>query len=110
MIDYIQRSAAYYQAQGYRPYQWAYSAEVPFAALARPLSQSTLVLITTAAPFRPELGDQGPGAAYNAEAKFFQVYKVPCHPIPDLRISHISYDRTHCHAKDPKHLAYRLRH
>ena len=33
--------------------------------------------ITTAARFDPNLGDQGPGAAYNAGAKFYSVYRVP---------------------------------
>jgi D-proline reductase (dithiol) PrdB len=57
-------------------------------------------LITTAAPFQPEAGDQGPGAPYNASAKFYQVYSVPSDSVPDLRISHVGYDRRHTSAED----------
>ncbi len=101
MIDYIPRSHAYYSAQGYKPYQWASFAEVPFTTPAKPLAHSRVVLLTTAAPVRPEAGDQGPGAAYNADAKFFEVFTQALQPVPDLRISHIGYDRKHCQAKDP---------
>ena len=45
---------------------------------------------------------QGPGAKYNADAKFYEVYTKPLNPVPDLRISHIGYDRKHCEAKDPR--------
>lgn len=100
MIDYIPRSRAYYGAQGYKPYVWANFDDVPFTAPSKQLSESRLVLLTTAAPYRPELGDQGPGAAYNAGAKFFEVFTADIEPCPDLRISHIGYDRKHCAAKD----------
>ena len=60
-----------------------------------------LTLITTAACVTSTGGDQGPGATYNANAKFFNVFTVPTTPIPDLRISHLSYDRDHCLADDP---------
>jgi hypothetical protein len=74
---------------------------VSLAPLRKPLSQTRVALVTTAAPFRPELGDQGPGAPYNAAAKFFEVYAVPIEPPPDLRISHVTYDRKHTSAEDP---------
>ena len=48
--------------------------QVPFAPLGKPLSEARVALLTTAAPYRPELGDQGAGAAYNAAAKFYAVY------------------------------------
>ena len=101
MIEYIQRTRDYYAAQGYTPYQWAHNHDSPFTPMSKPLSEARVVLITTAAPFQPELADQGPGAAYNADAKFFDVYTKPVQPVPDLRISHIGYDRVHCEAKDP---------
>ena len=100
-IRYLERTRTWYAALGYPPYRWASHAEVPFVALARPLAGSTVVLITTAAPYRPELGDQGPGAPYNAAAKFFTVYSTGVDPLPDLRISHVSYDRTHSATTDP---------
>ena len=102
MIRYLQRTKDYYGAQGYKPYTWAHFDDVPFTAPARQLAESKVVLITTAAPFQPDLGDQGPGAAYNAKAKFFNVFRAPVDPQPDLRISHIGYDRTHCAADDPQ--------
>jgi len=102
MIEYITRSRAYYGAQGYKPYQWAKNTKTPFTQLQKPLANSRLVLVTTAAPFRSELPDQGPGAAYNANAKFFDVFTQPATPTPDLRISHIGYDRVHCQADDAR--------
>ena len=75
-IPYMQRTRDYYQALGFAPYRWAHFADVPFTPLARPLAQSRVALITTAAPYQPGLGDQGPGAKYNASAKYYKVYDV----------------------------------
>ena len=100
-ILYMQRIRDYYQTLGYgAPYRWAHYAEVPFAPLQKPLSESRLGLITTAAPYDPAKGDQGPGAAYNAAAKFYTVYSGETAQDHDLRISHIGYDRTHTTAED----------
>jgi hypothetical protein len=74
-IPYIQRIRDYYLALGYpTPYRWAHYAEAPFQPLEKPLAQCRVALITTAAPYRPSKGDQGPGAPYNAAAKFYAVY------------------------------------
>ena len=100
-IPYIQRTRDYYAALGYAAYQWAHFDTVPFVVPAAALTRSRVVLLTTAARFDPMLGDQGPGAAYNAAAKFYRVYRAPVAPAPDLRISHIGYDRTHTSAADP---------
>jgi hypothetical protein len=100
-IPYMERTRGYYGALGYTtPYRWAHFAEVPFQPLTKPLAQSTVALITTAAPFQPDKGDQGPGAPYNGAAKFFSVYSGPSQSEPDLRISHIAYDRVHTSADD----------
>ena len=99
-IPYLQRTRDYYQALGFPPYRWAHFVEVPFAPLAKPLAQSRVALITTAAPYQPGAGDQGPGAKYNAKAKFYTVYSGPAEEIPDLRISHVGYDRVHTTAED----------
>ena len=100
-IRYIDRSRDYYLALGYdNPYRWAYNVDVAFAPLRKPLSQSRVALITTAAPFNPSAGDQGPWAPYNAAAKFTEVYFMPIEPPPDLRISHVGYDRKHTSAED----------
>ncbi len=100
-IDYLGRIRRYYLALGYRtPYRWAHYESVPFTALARPLAQARVALVTTAARFRAGLGEQGPGAPYNARAKFYTVYSAPADGPHDLRISHLTYDRDHAPASD----------
>jgi hypothetical protein len=100
-IPYLQRIRTYYQALGYgEPYEWAHYAEVPFAPLRKPLSESRVALITTAAPYLPGQGDQGPGAPYNAKAKFYTVYSGAAALDHDLRISHVAIDRQHTTAED----------
>ena len=99
-IAYIERTRHYYAALGYAPYRWAHFDAVSFARLRMPVGRSRLALVTTAARFDPKLGDQGPGAAYNAAAKFYRVYRAKAHPPPDLRISHVAYDRAHTTAAD----------
>jgi D-proline reductase (dithiol) PrdB len=100
-IQYIQRTRDYYLALGYGAYRWAHFTDAPFTPLARPLAKSRVALITTAAPYQPGVGDQGPGAKYNAAAKFYKVYSDTTDTIPDLRISHVGYDRKHTTAEDP---------
>ncbi|TGD94680.1 glycine/sarcosine/betaine reductase selenoprotein B family protein [Methylobacterium nonmethylotrophicum] len=100
-IPYMARTRAYYGALGYPPYRWARFDAVPFAPLAKPLAQACLALVTTAAPYRADKGDQGPGAPYNGAAKFFSVHSGPSDRDPDLRIAHIAYDRDHTRADDP---------
>jgi hypothetical protein len=100
-VRYVDRSRAYYLALGYdNPYRWAYHPDSPFTALRKPLRESRVALITTAAPHDPEAGEQGPWAPYNARAKFTNVYTMPVEPAPDLRISHVGYDRKHTSAED----------
>jgi hypothetical protein len=100
-IPYMQRTRDYYLTLGYgNPYRWAHFAEVPFTSLKKPLSESRLGLITTAAPYQPDKGDQGPGAPYNGGAKFYEVYSGDTSIDHDLRISHIGYDRIHTTATD----------
>ncbi|WP_043339837.1 glycine reductase [Belnapia moabensis] len=99
-IPYMLRTREYYRAIGYDPYRWAHYLEVPFSPLRKPLAESRVALITTAAPFDPEKGDQGPGAAYNSAAKFYQVHSGRTDEEHDLRISHIAYDRKHSPATD----------
>ncbi len=101
-IPYLLRLRDYYQALGYgAPYEWAHYVEVPFRPLKTPLSKCRIALITTAAPYQPDKGDQGPGAAYNAKAKFYTVYSGDTAQDHDLRISHIAIDRKHTTAEDP---------
>ena len=99
-IPYMRRTRTMYQAIGYDPYRWAQYAEVPFQPPAKPLAGSRMTLVTTAAPFQPGKGDQGPGAAYNAGAKFYEVLALDSAADHDMRISHIAYDRVHSPATD----------
>ena len=100
-IPYLQRITNYYQTLGYgKPYQWARYAQVPFTPLSKPLAESTIGLVTTAAPYQPGKGDQGPGAPYNSAAKFYRVYTDSIDGEPDVRISHIGIDRKHTTAED----------
>ena len=94
-IDYIARTHTWYGALGYPPYRYAENAEAPFAPLGRPLAEARVALLTTAAPYRPELGDQGPGAAYNAAAKFYAVWSGDAAAEHDLRVSHVAVDQAH---------------
>ena len=101
-VPYMLRTRTYYQALGYTtPYRWAQYTEVPFAALPKPLSECRVALITTAAPYQPDKGDQGPGAPYNSAAKFYKVYSLSTEGEPDVRISHVGIDRKHTTAEDP---------
>lgn len=100
-VPYMHRTRTYYQALGYeRPYRWAQYVEVPFTALSKPLSESRVALISTAAPFQPDKGDQGPWSAYNSAAKFYRIYSAPVDPLPNLRISHVGIDRLHTSQED----------
>ena len=100
-IPYMHRIREYYQTLGYgTPYRWAHYAEVPFQPLKRSLAECRVALITTAAPYQPGRGDQGPGAPYNAAAKFYAVYSGDTAVDHDLRISHIAIDRKHTIAED----------
>ena len=100
-IAYLQRTREYYLALGYgEPYRWAHFTEVPFHRLAKPLALCRVAIVTTAAPYRPDCGDQGPRAPYNAGAKFYSVYSGDTASDPDLRISHVAIDRVHTTAED----------
>jgi D-proline reductase (dithiol) PrdB len=88
-IPYLRRLGEYYQALGYgAPYEWARCAEVAFAAPRRPLPACRVAIVTTAAPYRPELGDQSPGAPYARGDDH------------DLRIGHVAIDRAHTTGED----------
>ncbi len=100
-IRYMQRTRDWYLALGYdNPYRWAHFADAPFQPLRKPLGQSTVALITTAAPFQPDKGYQGPGAAYNAAAKFYTVYSGDTALVHDVRISHVAIDCKHTSMED----------
>ena len=100
-VAYLPRIRSYYAALGYgAPYVWARFADVPFTPLTKPLDQCRIALVTTAALYQADKGDQGPGAPYNAAAKFYRVYADDTAADPDVRISHVAVDRQHTTAED----------
>ena len=100
-IRYMERTRSYYLGLGYdNPYIWAHYIEAPFAPLQKPLNQSVLGLITTAVPYDPNKGLQGPGAPYNAAAKFYQPYQNSVTGDIDLRIAHVGIDRKNANMED----------
>lgn len=102
-INYLERIRAYYLALGYdHPYRWAHFEDVPFLRPSKPLSLSCVGLVTTGAQFCADCGEQGPGAPYNASAKFYTVYASPTTGDPKVFISHVGYDRKHTAAEDQR--------
>lgn len=100
-IQYMRRTREWYLALGYdNPYVWSHYLDVPFQPLRKPLAESCVTLITTAAPYQPDKGPQGPGAPYNSAAKFYKVYSGDMVAEHDLRISHVGIDRIHTSMED----------
>ena len=100
-VRYIERTRSYYLGLGYdNPYVWAHYIDVPFTPLKKQLNQSVLGLITTAVPFDSAKGNQGPGASYNAAAKFYQPYQMRIDAEIDLRIAHVGIDRKNANMED----------
>ena len=88
-VSYIDKSREYYLARGYEnPYRWAYHHGAPFSPLAKPLSQSRVALITT--------------AALNQETcRVAEVYSAPTEPPPvALYTDHRSWDKKATHTRD----------
>ena len=89
-VSYIDKSRAYYAAHGYdRPYRWPRHDDVPFAPLAKPLSQCRIGVVTTA--------DQAPGAAPRAT----KLFAAPNSAGRGL-FTEKSWDREATHTDDPE--------
>src|SRR5579872_5803323 len=77
-IRYIDRTRSWYCALGYaHPYVWAHHRDVPFAPLSKPLMQCRVTIVTTAAPYQPDKGLQGP-----ARHTMPQPSSLACTPAP----------------------------
>ena len=93
-IRYIERTHAWYSLLGYSiPYRYAQFQTVPFTLPRKPLAQSHIALLTTAAPYQPGKGDQSAGAPYNADAKFYRMYAGDTAQDHDLRVAHVAVHR-----------------
>ena len=100
-IRYMQRTRDWYLGLGYgNPYRWAHFSDAPFTPLRKPLNDTCVTIITTAAPYHPDKGNQGPGSTYNSAAKFFTVYSGDTTIDHDLRVSHVAVDRKHTSMQD----------
>ena len=100
-IAYMQRTRDWYLTLGYgNPYRWAHFAGAPFTPLRKAIKDTCVTIVTTAAPYHPDKGNQGPGSTYNSAAKFFTVYSGDTSKDHDLRVSHVAVDRKHTSMKD----------
>jgi D-proline reductase (dithiol) PrdB len=100
-IEYMARTREWYLALGYdNPYQWAHHdrrAVCEAWQTAQPGHRRTCHHRRSLSAGQ---GRTRPRCAYNGEAKFFSVWSKPVTPAPDVRISHIAYDRKHTSARD----------
>ena len=89
-VPYMERTRLYYEAQGFEsPYRWAHNRSTPFTSLARPVSQSVLTLITTAALHEREATERR------------DVMSAPLSPPPPrLFANDLAWDRNATHLKD----------
>ncbi len=95
-ISYIDRTREFYSAQGYeKPYRWARHGAVPFARLAKPLSESRLTIITTASPF--DEADSSRSASRGSK----QVWSGEMKTTPDqLYTDDLAWDKESTHTND----------
>ncbi len=89
-IGYMERTRRYYEAQGFeKPYAWAHFDDIPFTPLAKPVSDSTLVLITTMALYdrdASEVRQVASGSTLDAPSRLYG--------------DDLSWDRTATHLED----------
>jgi len=87
-VSYIDKSREYYAAYGYdKPYMWASYASVPWTPLAKPLSESTVAVVTTAFP-----------AVFESPKKVFAQSSLP---VPDAMFTKdLSWDKDATHTDD----------
>ena len=91
-VQYMERIREYYLSQGYdKPYAWPHFANVPFTPLKKPLSDSTVTLLSTSdVSVRREEGD----TLSPAETTVGDVYSVSWDtPVEKLYSRQESFDR-----------------
>jgi hypothetical protein len=94
-LSYIDRTREYYGAHGYsEPFAWAHHREVPFTALAKPLSECRVGLMTTAGPPDAEAQDL-------ADGKVTELYALGANPPPTrLMTEGLAWDKEATHTDD----------
>ena len=88
-VSYIDKSREYYLARGYEnPYRWAHNENAPFTPLAKPLNQTRIAIITTA-------------ALTKVDRRVKEVYAAPTDPPPvEMYTDHRSWDKKATHTRD----------
>ena len=88
-VSYIDKSREFYLAKGYgNPYRWASNPDAPFTPLTKPLSESRVALVTTAALDLHGGRKRG-------------LYAAPARPAPEaLYTYHLSWHKTATHTDD----------
>ena len=90
MIRYIERTKAYYRAQGFEhDYQWARNTHTPLSKPAKPLTSARITLVTTAVV---EPGIPKPIRT----AKSYQFSDAPAH----FDTAEVSWDKVTTHTND----------
>lgn len=91
-VSYIDRSRDYYGAQGFdRAYAWAHHEDVPFAPLAKPLSECRVGLLTTSYTL-----DNAP----TTRGADKQPYAAAAHPPEAMYTDDLAWDRDATHTDD----------
>ena len=89
-IGYMERTRRYYEAQGFeKAYAWARFNDIPFTPLGKPVSDSTLVLITTMALYDRDAADARQVASGSTREPPARLYG-----------DDLSWDRTATHLND----------
>ena len=95
-VRYIDRTRDYYLGQGYeKSYEWAHFDDVPFTPLTKPLSESTVALVSTS-DIAIRAADGGRDRSH--EDKVGHVYSLPSDISPELlysRQEHFDQHATH---------------
>ena len=88
-VSYIDKSRQFYFNKGFNnPYRWASHSDAPFAKLQKPLADSTIAVVTTAAP-NEEAGNNR------------KLWSAPSHAIPEETFTHhLSWHKTATHTDD----------
>ena len=90
-VSYIDKSRLYYQDKGFEnPYRWATHSNAPFVSLKKPLSESRIAIVTTAAPN---------GAGGQRENR--KVWAAPSDHVPkELHTHHVFWHKEATHTDD----------
>ncbi len=93
-VSYIGRSRRQAEAAGRQPREWAHFEDVPFAPLVKPLAQSRLALVTTAAQAHSH-------QAAPPDELLQMGYAAPTGPPPTrLYTGHLGWNRAATHMDD----------